>query len=224
MDVCSLLSSQPPLFSRRGIDCIAHTIHNKNLFILRGRSSSLYCNLDSLLATANFGSTSSPSESVWKEFPVPSNSHHLHSLGNHVIAAGNIDPRELGPRMSMHLCGTAQAQLSEMINVTPKVCAYSPATRTWVQVGDIPYSHQHCVFSGRPFVHASLTSLTGELVVVSHGDGQQPTLKASVKSKSMNCTHRDVAWWQLYNHLDLWICAAAIVPVAIGHYALTIVP
>ena len=134
-----LLSSQPPLFSRprrRGIDCIAHTIHDKNLFILRGWSSSLYCKLDSLLATANFESTSSPPESVWKEFAVPSSSHYLHSLGNHVIAAGNIDPRELGPRMSVHLCGTAQAQLSQMINVTPKIImcilpCYSDLDPSW---------------------------------------------------------------------------------------------
>ena len=53
-------------------------------------------------------------------------------------------------------------------------------------------------------------------MVVSHGDGQQPTLKASVKSKSMNCI---IILIRTCCHLHLWICAAAI--VGIGHYYMT---
>ena len=169
-------------------DYMAHVIHNQNLFILKGQTPSLQCDLDTLLATAKFGSITSPSESVWREFAVPAHSCHLLSLGNCLVAMGNIDPNTLGPRVTRGLCGNALAHLNNKTERTPKICAYSTLTQTWVQVGDIPCSYQHSLFSGQPLAMGDgfvVYFLREELVVALRGnDGQQPALKASVKGKT----------------------------------------
>ena len=118
---------------------LAHTIHNWNLFVLRGHSPSLYCNLHSLLATAPFKKSSG--YSVWRTFEVPSD----YSLFHTVVAAGNIDQH--APRPQFYGCGCCGRNRLTMtiIQRRPKICAYSPYTRTcqWVCVGDIPRSFQY---------------------------------------------------------------------------------
>ena len=160
---------------------LTHIIHNGNLFIFKRQTSSLpHCSLDSLLASVQVPSPFS----VWREFEVPSETSQFFSLGNQVIAAGNVDPSAQGPMLFGF--GTMKIKVSQRIKRTPKMCALSPFTRMWVQVGDIPYSYQHAVFSGFSSVNASLISLlTGEVVLlVTQGGCQQRAMKASVKSKS----------------------------------------
>ena len=160
-----------------GLESVTHTIHNRNLLLSKGQTPSLYCNLDTLLSTASLGSfTESATNSVWREFAVPKHSCHLLSLGNCVTAAGSIHP-------STAWRGTVLPHVSEQaIQRTPKICAYSPVTESWVQVGDIPYSYSR--LSNSSPVLGSLASLGGELVLVTpQNDVQQKLFKATVKSK-----------------------------------------
>ena len=160
----------------------AHTIHNWNLLILRRLTPSFYCNLDTLLATVTFEKTSNSSKSLWRVFEMPSSSYHLLSLKNCVITAGGIHPSDLSKTIGRIFVGRP-------INRTPKICAYSPLTRTWVQVGDIPYSYQRSIFSETSSgAYGSLFLLGGELVfATAHcqegSDNEQRILRASVKSK-----------------------------------------
>ena len=193
-------------------DFLAHTVHNRNFVISRGLTPSLHCNLDALLATVSLGSfreRQNPSRSVWRKFAVPARSYHLLSLGNCMIAAGNIDPHAPGPGISVGWCGTMRRQLRQTMNRTPTILrAYSPITQIWVQVGDIPYSYQHTLFCesssvlhGSVLPHAdysqlsrsSLLSFERELVLVMpQEDSQQRILKASVKSKCILYTCRPI--------------------------------
>ena len=169
---------------------LAHTIHNWNLFVLRGHSPSLYCNLHSLLATAPFKKSSG--YSVWRTFKVPSDYSLFLSFGNTVVAAGNIDQHALGPRF--YGCGCCGRNRLTMIQRSPKICAYSPYTRTWVHVGDIPRSYQHhfTTFGGNSgFVISQLREIRNpasdekslKVLLVRLENGQQKAIKASWKSK-----------------------------------------
>ena len=90
----------------RDHDGVAHTIYNRNLFLLNGQNPSLYCNLDFLLATASLGSFKMSANYVWRKFAVPTGSCHLLLLGNCLTVAGNIHP---SIRITMGLCGTINA-------------------------------------------------------------------------------------------------------------------
>ena len=162
-------------------DFSAHIIHNRNLLVLRRLAPSIYCNLDALLATVSSGFLKKTSKSVWRRFNMPSSSFNLLSLENCVTTAGGIHPSDLGP--TYYRCGTMMQYINKSIKRTPKICAYSPFTQTWVQVGDIPHSYQHSLFRKSSSAHGSLFSLGEKLVFWI--ESEQRILKASVKSKQL---------------------------------------
>ena len=178
-------------------DFSAHVIHNRNLLVLRRLAPSIYCNLDALLATVGSGFLKKTSKSVWRRFDMPSSSFNLLFLENCVTTAGGIHPMDLNPKFDR--CGNIVQYIMESIKQTPKICAYSPFTQTWIQVGDLPHSYQHSLFSESSSAHGSLFLLGGELVLVMAQEGsEQKTLKASVKSKQISLSSKLVVtnYWR----------------------------
>jgi hypothetical protein len=123
---------------------------------------------------------------VWRNFKVPKGSSKILSLGKQLLVTGNVEPSDLSPEEE-GFCGTYLLSVRKLIKVSPKICAYSSFTQTWVQVGDIPYSYQHSIFNGcsTDLERTSLLSLlSGELLLVlTQSNGQEKVLKASLKSK-----------------------------------------
>ncbi len=129
----------------------------------REESSVFYCSLKSLLSTAVSRShdSTSPNDSaaVWRELKSPVKEPSPHMFMNQLIVAGGTQLKSKPCSWQNHL-----------------LCAYSPTTQEWVQVGDMPYSMSY---------PATVALSTGELLVIGEEDGgrQWKTLKASVKSK-----------------------------------------
>ena len=156
------MSAQPLPWGCSGM---LHTIYNWNLyFSLYGgygnkKSSILYCNVDSLLATTE-PEYSSDFISVWKELKVPVENSTPVSFGKHMVVIGEVYTK-------------TQARYPHITFIT-KICAYSPATEAWVQIGDVPYAL--C----RP---DSIALPSGDLLITGERNGLQAwkTLKASLK-------------------------------------------
>ena len=150
----------------------------------REESSVFYCNLRALLSTVRAGpherTPSGDSAPIWRELKTPVKEPAPHIFMNQLIVAGRTHFK------------TDPCSLQNQI-----VCAFSPRTQEWVQVGDMPYG----------ISYPAIVALgAGKLVLLGEEDvGQWKTLKASLKSKKAKIKIVNV----LLKRLGSWLHAVS---------------